>query len=60
MINQTATNNLNVLIDPTFINVNRLLFCLFQMKKIEELFQNIISRNKWIVLGRFRSKFPNF
>ena len=60
MINQTATNNLNVLIDPTFINVNRLLFCLFQMKKIEDLFQNIISRNKWIVLGRFRSKFPNF
>ena len=24
MINQTATNNLNFLIDPTFSNVNRL------------------------------------
>ena len=26
MINQTATNNLNFLIDPTFNNVNRLFF----------------------------------
>ena len=37
MINQTATNNLNFLIDPTFNNVNRL----FQMKKKEGLFQSI-------------------
>ena len=32
MINQTATNNLNFLIDLTFNNVNRFLFWLFQMK----------------------------
>ena len=29
MINQTATNNLNFLIDPTFNNVNRLLVLAF-------------------------------
>ena len=30
MINQTATNNLNFLIDPTFNNVNRLFVLAFQ------------------------------
>ena len=30
MINQTATNNLNFLIDPTFNNVNRLLVLAFR------------------------------
>ena len=29
MINQTATNNLNFLIDPTFNNVNRLFVLAF-------------------------------
>ena len=29
MINQPATNNLNFLIDPTFINVNRLFVLVF-------------------------------
>ena len=37
MINQTATNNLNLLIDPIF----DYLFLLFQLKKIENLFQSI-------------------
>ena len=37
MINQTATNNLNFLIDPTFNNVNRLFV-------IEDLFQSIIHQ----------------
>ena len=41
MINQTAPNNLNFLIDPPFNNVNRLFALLFQMKKIENLFQSI-------------------
>ena len=36
MTNQTITNNLNYLIDPTFIKVNRL-----KMKKKEHLFQSI-------------------
>ena len=30
MVNQTATNNLNFLVDPTFNNVNRLLVLAFQ------------------------------
>ena len=38
MTNQTATNNLNFLKDPTFNNVSRLVF---KMKKIEDLFQTI-------------------
>ena len=29
MINQTASNNLNLLIDPTFNNVNRLFVLAF-------------------------------
>ena len=36
MTNQTKTNNLNYLIDPTFNKVNRL-----KMKKTEHLFQSI-------------------
>ena len=43
MINQTAANNLNFLIDPTFNNANR-LFVLAFAKKIEDLFQSIIHQ----------------
>ena len=41
MINQTATNNLNILIDPTFNNVNRLFVLAFPN---EDLFQSIIHQ----------------
>ena len=44
MINQTATNNLKYLTDPTFSNVNRLFVLVFQMNKIEDLFQSIIHQ----------------
>ena len=42
MINQTETNNLNFLIDPTLLT--DYLFWLFQMKTIEDLFQSIIHQ----------------
>ena len=41
MTNQTKTNHLNHLIDPTFIKVNYLFYRL-KMKKIEHLFQIIM------------------
>ena len=41
MINQTATNNLNILIDPTFNNVNRLFVLAFPN---EDLFQSLIHQ----------------
>ena len=44
VINQTATNNLNFLTDSTFNNSIDYLFWLFQMKKIEDLFQSIIHQ----------------
>ena len=42
MINQTATNNLNFLIDSTFNNVNRLFVLAFPHN--EDLFQSIIHQ----------------
>ena len=42
MTNQTKTNYLDYLIDPTFTKVNRLLVLLFKMKKTGHLFQSII------------------
>ena len=41
MINQTATNDLNILIDPTFNNVNRLFVLAFPN---EDLFQSLIHQ----------------
>ena len=41
MINQTKTNNLNYLIDATFIKSSDYLSCYLKMKKTEHLFQNI-------------------
>ena len=38
MINQTATNNLNVLIDPTFNNVNRLFALVFPNEEDRKYF----------------------
>ena len=38
MINQTATNNLNFLIDPTFNNVNRLFVLAFQNEEDRKSF----------------------
>ena len=46
MINQTATDNLKFLTDPTFKMSTDYLFWLFQMKKIKDLFQ-IIIRQLW-------------
>ena len=44
MTNQTETNHLNHLIDPTFTKVNR-LFYRSKMKKIEHLFQSIMCKS---------------
>ena len=43
MINQTATNNLKFLIDPTFSNVNRLFVLAFPNEE-EDLLQSNIHR----------------
>ena len=42
MINETATNNLNFLIDPAFNNVNRLFLLAFPNE--EDLVQSIIHQ----------------
>ena len=42
MTNQTKTNHLNYLIDPTFTKVNRLFVLSFKNEKIEHLFQSIM------------------
>ena len=42
MTNQTKTNHLNYLIDPTFTKVNRLFVLSFEIEKIEHLFQSIM------------------
>ena len=41
MVNQTATNNLNVLIDPTFNNVNRLFALVFPNEEDRKFFQSV-------------------
>ena len=41
MINQTATNNLKFLIDPTFSNVNRLFVLAFPNEEEDHLQSNI-------------------
>ena len=43
-INQTATNNRNFLIDPTFNNVNRLFVLAFPNEEDKDLFQSIIHQ----------------
>ena len=42
MTNQTKTNHLNHLIDPTFIKVNRLFVLSFENEEDRNLFQNIM------------------
>ena len=42
MTNQTKSNYLNYLIDPTFTKVNRLFVLSFEIEKIEHLFQSIM------------------
>ena len=44
MTNQTKTNNVNYLIDPTFNKVNILLSYHLKMKKTEHFFQNITQQ----------------
>ena len=41
MVNQTATNNLNVLIDPTLNNVNRLFALVFPNEEDRKIFQSV-------------------
>ena len=42
MTDQTKTNLLNHLIDPTFTKANRLFALSFEMKKTEHLIQSIM------------------
>ena len=44
MTNQTKTNNLNYLIDPTFIKINRLFVLSFENEEDRTSFQNIIHQ----------------
>ena len=44
MINQTATNNLNFLIDPTFNNVNRLFVLAFPNEEDRRVLKSIIFK----------------
>ena len=41
VINQSATNNLNYLIDPFFNNVHRIFILAFESGKIDQVFMNI-------------------
>ena len=44
MTNQTKTNHLNYLIDPTFIKVNRLLVLSFENEEDKTSFQSIMCQ----------------
>ena len=44
VINQTATNNLNYLIDPTFDNVNRLFVLAFEDEKDRKAILSVIHQ----------------
>ena len=51
MTDQTKTNLLNHLIDPTFTKANRLFVLSFEMKKTEHLIQSIMYQKlKWKTL----------
>ena len=48
MSTEATNNNLNILIDPTFTNVNRLLFWRIKLLMIDNRFLNFIYQKLWL------------
>ena len=48
MTTEAINNNLNILIDPTFTNVNRLLVLHTKMLMIDNHFLNFIYTELWL------------
>ena len=47
MTTEALHNNLNILIDPTFTNVNRLFVLAYQNAEIDNHFLNLIYQELW-------------
>ena len=47
MTTEAVNNNLNILVDSTFTNVNRLFVLAYQMLMIDNRFLNFIYQKLW-------------